>query len=37
MNIGRTIFAQVMDYVPMRRLDACVKRYYGGKHIRTLS
>ena len=37
MNTGKTIFAQVMDYVPVRRFGTCVRRYDGDKHIRTLS
>lgn len=37
MNIGKTIFSQVMDYVPAHRFGTCVKRYNGDKHARTLS
>jgi transposase len=37
MNIGKTIFSQVMDYAPAHRFGTCVKRYNGDKHTRTLS
>ena len=29
MNSGRTIFAQVMDFLPMNDFRKCVKRYHG--------
>ena len=29
MNSGRTVFAQVMDFLPLRELRACVARYEG--------
>jgi hypothetical protein len=37
MQDGRTVFAQVMDYVPKYEFGKCVQRYEGDKHIRTLS
>lgn len=37
MNTGRTIFSQVMDYLPLRRFKTCVDRYNGDKGIKTLS
>jgi hypothetical protein len=37
MNTGRTIFSQVMDYLPLRRFKTCVDRYHGDKSIKTLS
>ncbi len=27
MNSGRTIFSQLMDFVPMHEFRQCVKRY----------
>jgi hypothetical protein len=29
MNIGRTVFAQVMDYLPLHEFRRCVERYRG--------
>ena len=29
MNSGHTVFAQVMDFLPLRELRACVARYEG--------
>lgn len=37
MHEGRTVFAQLMDYVPRYEFGKCVARYDGDKHIRTLS
>jgi len=37
MQEGRSIFAQVMDFISRYELNKCVKRYNGDKHIRTLS
>jgi hypothetical protein len=37
MQEGRTVFAQVMDYVPKYEFGKCVERYEGDKHIRKLS
>lgn len=37
MNTGRTIFSQVMDYLPLRRFKTCIDRYSGDKGIKTLS
>jgi hypothetical protein len=34
---GRSVFAQVMDFVPKYEFEKCVERYEGDKHIRTLS
>lgn len=36
MNQGRTVFAQLMDQLPKRTFDKCVRRYAGNKHVRTL-
>jgi hypothetical protein len=37
MHEGRTIFAQLMDWLPKYELTKCVKRYRGDFHVRTLS
>ena len=37
MHEGRTVFAQLMDWLPKYELAKCVKRYKGDFHVRTLS
>jgi len=37
MYVGRTIFAQVMDSLPLRRFHTCVKRYAGNHKIKTFT
>ena len=37
MHEGRTVFAQLMDWLPKYELAKCVKRYSGDFHVRTLS
>jgi hypothetical protein len=37
MQEGRTVFAQLMDFVPKYEFSKCVARYGGDKHIRKLS
>jgi len=37
MQESRTVFAQLMDYVPKYEFGKCVARYAGDKHVRTLS
>jgi hypothetical protein len=34
MYAGRTIFAQVMDVLPLRRFHTCVKRYRGNRKVK---
>ena len=29
MNTGRTIFSQIMDYLPLHEFRKCIKRYRG--------
>jgi hypothetical protein len=36
MNAGKTVFAQLMDWLPKYELSKCVKRYNGDFHVRTL-
>ena len=37
MNIGRTVFSQVIDHVPNKEFQKCVARYHGDKYLRTFS
>ena len=36
MNVGRTLFSQVMDFVPWTSFDRIVARYGGDVRIRSL-
>ena len=37
MNLGKTVFAQLMDYVPLREFRHCVRRYKGDHRTRSFS
>jgi hypothetical protein len=37
MHEGRTVFAQLMDWLPKYEFDKCVRRYRGDHHVRTLT
>ena len=37
MNIGKTLFAQVMEYVPWKNFGRIIDRYGGDSGVRTLS
>ena len=37
MNLGRTVFAQIMDHLPSYEFDKCVNRYRGDTHLRGFS
>lgn len=37
MNVGRTVFAQVMDFVPMHEFQHCVNRYDGSYKVQNFS
>ena len=37
MNQGRTVFSQVIDFMPMHNFRQCVQRYHGNKGSRTFS
>ena len=37
MNGKRTIFSQIMDYLPLNEFRKCVKRYQGNYRVRTFS
>ena len=36
MNEGRTVFAQLLDFLPQYEFDKCVARYHGNFLIRKL-
>ena len=37
MNTGKTVFSQVMDFLPLHEFRKCVMRYRGDYKVRTLS
>ncbi|MBI5473788.1 MAG: IS4 family transposase [Ignavibacteriae bacterium] len=37
MNVGRTVFAQVMDFIPMHEFHRCVTRYDGSYKVQSFS
>jgi len=37
MNTGKTIFAQVMDFLPLHEFHKCVKRYRGDYKVKSFS
>ena len=37
MNIGKTLFAQIMDFLPWKTFHRTVDRYDGNRRVRTLS
>jgi hypothetical protein len=37
MNEGRTVFAQLMSYLPLRDFHRCVERYHGDHRVRRFS
>ena len=37
MNSGKTIFAQLMDFLPSKTFQRCVKRYKGDYKLQTFS
>jgi len=37
MNSGRTVFAQLMDFVPVREFRCCVERYHGNRKVTIFS
>ena len=37
MNLGRTVFAQLMDHLPSYEFDKCVDRYRGDSRLRGFS
>jgi len=37
MNSGRMVFAQLMDFLPWRAFDRCVRRYQGNRRTRSFT
>jgi hypothetical protein len=37
MNIGRTIFSQIMDHIPIHEFHCCVERYHGSYKVQQFS
>ena len=37
MNSGRTVFSQIMDFLPLREFRKCVKRYHGNYKVQKFS
>ena len=37
MNNGRTVFSQILDFLPMHKFRQCVNRYNGNKGVRTFT
>ncbi|MEX2234503.1 MAG: IS4 family transposase [Cyclobacteriaceae bacterium] len=37
MNAGKTVFAQLMNFLPMSEFRRCVDRYRGNRNVRTFS
>ena len=37
MNTGKTLFAQIMDFLPWSTFDRIVARYEGNRAVRKLS
>jgi len=37
MNLGRTVFAQLLDYLPSYEFQVCVDRYRGNRYIKNFS
>src|SRR5207302_8945715 len=37
MNSGKSIFAQLMDFLPAKAFRRCVKRYHGDYKLKTFS
>ena len=37
MNTGRTVFSQIIDYLPLDEFRKCVKRYQGNYRVKSFS
>jgi len=37
MHVGRIVFSQLLDFLPKKQFDRCVRRYHGNRRIRTFS
>jgi hypothetical protein len=37
MNTGKTVFSQLMDYLPLHQFRKCVQKYHGNYRVRSFS
>ena len=37
MNTGKTVFSQIMDFLPLHEFRKCVKRYHGNYKVKNFS
>src|SRR6266446_6144458 len=37
MNLGRTVFSQLVDLLPTRQFQLCVDRYHGHRYVKDFS
>jgi len=37
MYTGKTVFSQLMDFLPLYEFRRCVKRYDGNRHVKSFS
>jgi hypothetical protein len=37
MNTGRTVFSQLIEFLPHQEFQKCVARYSGGRYLKNLS
>src|ERR1700693_2261330 len=37
MNTGRTVFSQLVEFLPHQQFQKCVVRYGGGRYLKNLS
>ena len=37
MHAGQTVFSQLLDFLPKKQFDRCVRRYHGNHRIKTFS
>ena len=37
MHTGQTVFSQLLDFLPKKQFDRCVRRYHGNHRIKTFS
>jgi hypothetical protein len=37
MNTGRTVFSQLVEFLPHQQFQKCVDRYGGGRYLKNLS
>src|SRR5574337_1911949 len=37
MNLGRTVFAQLWDFIPTYQFQICVDRYHGNRYVKDFS